>query len=101
MDIDDIGEDTDALVCHTNKTGCCGTPKKREGEWYFPGGQMVPPGRESMDAFYRDRDDQIIRLNRDGMPSERGRFQCEVPDSMGVMHSLSINIGMLSIIITH
>ena len=99
VDVDDIGEGDDALLCHTNKAGCCGNPEfEREGEWYFPGnedmrvGTLGKPPRNNL--FYRDRGTLVVRLNRRGSPQERGRFRCEVPDTDDVMQIVFVNIGM-------
>ena len=102
VDVDDVGEDSNALLCHTNKTGCCGdinNPTNRVGEWYFPGGGMVQIRKGNQNLFYRDRGVKIVRLNRHGMASERGHFRCEVPDDNNVKHNLYIIIGMFSMII--
>ena len=43
MDVDDIGENDTALLCHTNKTDCCRGPldHNKAGEWYYPNGTEV------------------------------------------------------------
>ena len=38
MNITDIEEDENSLVCVTNNTSCC---KNLVGEWYFPNGSQV------------------------------------------------------------
>ena len=97
MDVDDIGEgNTAALLCHTNKTNCCTNEmgQTRAGEWYFPNGTSVGVEGASQDEFYRNRGTQVVRLNhRQGTPTERGRFRCEVPDSNNVMQTVYVNIG--------
>jgi hypothetical protein len=35
----------------------------------------------------------MVRLNRYGNPSERGRFHCEVPSAAGVNVTMNVNIG--------
>ena len=94
MDVDDIDDGNDALLCHTNKTNCCGEPPNRTGEWYFPNGTKVGIEEATQDEFYRDRASQVVRLNRrQGTFTERGLFQCEVPDSNNNSQSVSVNIG--------
>ena len=96
VDIEDIGESDDALLCSTDKTDCC-TPDDgtRAGEWYFPDETKVsirganPPEN----LFYRNRGQSVVRLNRHGNPSERGLFRCQVPDASNTMQSIYINIG--------
>ena len=94
VDVDDIGEDESALICHTNKTDCCGL--NRAGEWYFPNGSRVQRwswNRHYSEYFYRNRDERIVRLNRYGnSPLERGHFYCELPDANDVNKTLYVNI---------
>ena len=102
MDVDDIGEGDDALLCHTNNTGCCTNymGQKRDGEWYSSCNQdnnmivgtLGDPARNK--AFYRNRSSSIVRLNRRGSPSKRGCFRCEVPDDNNVTQTIFVNIGM-------
>jgi hypothetical protein len=35
----------------------------------------------------------VVRLNRQGNPTERGRFHCEVPNAAGVNVTVYVNIG--------
>ena len=96
VDVDDIGSGGDALLCHTNKTDCCGELPNRAGEWY-PGysEDTVGTQRTSNYEFYRDRGPQVVRLNhRKGFSPARGRFRCEVPDANYNMQTRYINIGM-------
>ena len=61
-----IGEGEDhALICRTDKIKCCGTSPDRFGEFYYPNGLQVPVLRAGQN-FYRNRGDQLIRLNRRG-----------------------------------
>ena len=103
MDVDDIGEDDDALLCHTTKIDCCTNSmgQIRAGDWYYPNGTRVGTIGHSVATghtsyFFRNRGTQIVRLNRASHPSERGKFCCEVPDAYNVIHSICINVGMLS-----
>jgi hypothetical protein len=92
--IDDIGEDDDALLCHTNKTDCCHESYNRAGEWYFPNGMIVKIEGRSADEFYRDRRAQVVRLNRrQGTFTVRGLFRCEVPDANNKWQTIYVNIG--------
>ena len=93
VDVDDIGEDENALLCHTNKIDCCRYPN-RAGEWYFPNGTRVGIVGGSSDDFYRDRGTQIVRLNhRIGSFTARGLFRCEVLDASGTNRRIYVNIG--------
>ena len=93
VSITDIGEDDEALLCKTDKIECCGTLPNRFGEFYYPDGSRVPI-RNRNDRFYRNRDEQKIRLNRrTGSVSPTGVYRCEIPDSNNVMQKVFINIG--------
>ena len=97
MDVDAIGEGDDAaLLCHTNKTDCCDKPNKA-GEWYYPNGTIVGIKAKSQDGFYRNRGTQVVRLNRhNGSFTERGLFQCEIPDSNNMNQTVYVHISILS-----
>lgn len=96
-----IGEGSNALLCKTNKQDCCGTVPNHFGEFYYPDGAHVSIFL-SGDGFYRNRGNQMIRLNRkDGVSSPTGRYSCEIPDASGVIHKIFINIKyiLLSIVL--
>ena len=81
--ITDIGEAGRALYCKTDKENCCKTLPNRFGEFYYPNGEKVPI-QAHQDGFYRNRDEQLIRLNRrEGTTSPTGKYRCEVPDASG------------------
>ena len=85
-------EGTDALVCKTSLTNCCATPPNRFGEFYYPSGALVPISGHGED-FYRNRGDQVIRLNRrEGVTYPSGGFRCEIPDAKGVVQSVYITL---------
>ena len=87
-----IGEGDNALLCKTNKQDCCGTVPNRFGEFYYPSGVRVSINSAGQ-GFYRDRGDQLIRLNRrDGITIPTGRYSCEIPDADGVTQKRFINI---------
>ena len=95
VDVDDIGEADAALLCHTNKIDCCRF--FREGEWYFPNSSQVQTeawhySSGFSEFFYRNRQEQAVRLNRRGNPLERGHFHCVIPDANYVNQILNVNI---------
>ena len=54
VNITDIGEgDSDSLLCFTNNTNCCESP--RGGEWYFPNNMSMVRTKGEDESFYRDR----------------------------------------------
>ena len=87
-----IGEGDDALLCKTDKQDCCGTQPNRFGEFYYPHGVRVPINSAGQ-GFYRNRGEQLIRLNRrDDTSSPTGRYYCELPDADGVNQKIYITI---------
>ena len=111
---DDIGAgvtqvcDAQALLCHTDKRDCCSPPqtssRNKLGDWYFPNRTAIVAITETFekglhDYFARNRDLGVIRLYVSGVPLERGRFQCEVPNANDVMETLYANICELMAII--
>ena len=92
INIFSIGEDDSALLCKTDKQDCCGTVPDRFGEFYYPNGTKVPI-RKAQDRFYRNRGDQLIRLNRrPGSTSPTGLYRCEIPDSSSVTRKIVANL---------
>ena len=43
----------------------------------------------------------MVRLNHRGIPPERGRFCCEVPNADGVLVTMYVNIGECGILINY
>ena len=88
-----IGEGDNALLCKTNKQDCCGTLPNRFGEFYYPNRARVPIYGAG-EGFYRNRGNQVIRLNRrDGVSSPTGKYYCEIPDADGMTNRVFINIS--------
>ena len=92
ISISDVGEGEQALLCWTNWVECCGFPPNRQGEFYYPNGIQVPISKR-LHGFYRNRGEQVIRLNRrEGVNSPSGKYRCEIPDADGVMHNIYITL---------
>ncbi len=92
IEISDIGEGDDALLCMTDSTDCCTAETTLAGKFYYPDGSVVGV-RASGDSLYRSRGDQLIRLNRrNGATSPLGRYRCAIPDSTGATTNVYINI---------
>ena len=91
----EIGEGEQALLCKTDKKDCCGTVPNRFGEFYYPNGVQVPIAGFG-DSFYRNRGEQLIRLNqRAGVAlseTSTGIYRCEIPDASGVVKKVFINL---------
>jgi hypothetical protein len=98
VDVNDIGEGDDALLCHTNKTDCCRKPPNRAGEWYYPEGYRVGVqgvGFAYYEEFYRDRGNGVVRLNRrQDIIGRLGVFRCEIPDANNNIQDVHVNVGM-------
>ena len=87
-----IGEGDNALLCKTNEQDCCGTAPNRFGEFYYPNGVQVPI-RKAGQGFYRNRGDQLIRLNRrDAASSPIGKYFCVIPAANGMTQKIFIHI---------
>ena len=92
VSIFDIGEGEAALLCKTNKQDCCGAPPNRFGEFYYPNGVEVPIHRREH-GFYRNRGDQVVRLNRrDGVTAPTGMYRCDIPDESGMFQKVFISL---------
>ena len=90
----DIREGGSALICKTDKEDCCKTLPNRYGEFYYPSGEKVPI-EFLQHGFYRNRDEQLIRLNRrEGTTSPSGKYRCELPDASGEMKNIYITLNV-------
>ena len=80
------------MLCVTDLTDCCRSPRTRRGEWYYPNGRVVQFDTDGRNrAFRRNRGANeviggrqvygSIRLFRRFSPPERGRFRCELPSA--------------------
>ena len=55
------------------------------------------PVNNAGQGFYRNRGDQLIRLNRrQGATSPTGRYRCEIPDASGEIQNLYITWSELT-----
>ena len=89
----DIGKAGSALICKTDKKDCCKTLPNRYGEFYYPNGERVLI-EFSQQGFYRNRDEQLIRLNRrEGTTSPSGKYRCEIPDASGETKNIYITLN--------
>ena len=88
----EVGEGERALLCKTDLEECCGMQPNRFGEFYYPNGVRVPIARHQQ-GFYRNRGEQVIRLNRrDGATSPTGKYQCKIPNAGGVTVDIYITL---------
>lgn len=92
ISIGSIGEGENALLCKTDKIECCRTRPNRIGQFYYPNGVQVP-SNNARQGFYRNRGNQLIRLNRrPRTTSPTGLYRCEVADSSDVMQNIFANL---------
>ena len=93
----DIGRDDISLNCNTDRSGCCRA--SGQGHWYHPDGSQVGSFTQefaidpAQNFFSRNRDSGVVRLHRNGNPTERGRFRCEIPNAAGDVVIMYVNIG--------
>ena len=84
ISINEIGKETLALFCYTNKLNCC-NELEMSGEWYFPNGSAVGDSG----TMYRNRGRSVVRLNQENTStSPTGIFHCEIPLKNGNNQSL-------------
>ena len=84
VDVDDIGNADNALLCLTNATNCCSAQTGGGvalGNWWFPDGTSLPTiaSLGGSTSFSRNRGQSVVRLHRQNNPPERGRFMCGLP----------------------
>ena len=94
--LDEIGEDSAALFCLTNKTDCCGSSDTPPGvgpfgHWFFPNGSSNK-NNMSGDDIYRGRGPSFVRLQRRNNAQANGVFRCEVPDASGTNQQLYVGV---------
>ena len=100
MTLDQIGQDSAALFCLTNKTDCCRSSDTPQGvgtigEWVFPDGSSVN-NNASGDAIYQSRGPSFVRLQRRNNAQTTGIFRCEVPDASGTNQHLYVGVYRLN-----
>ena len=92
MSLDRVEGEEGALTCRTDKVDCCGAIPNRFGQFYYPNRVQVPVNNAGQ-GFYRNRGDQVVRLNRrEGITSPTGKFHCEIPDASGENQNLYITL---------
>ena len=87
-----VGAGDRALLCKTDRKDCCRTPPNRYGEFYYPNGVTVPSaGRQQ--GFYRNRGEQVIRLNRRSIAtSPTGKYHCAIPRVDGEIQNIYVTL---------
>ena len=108
VNVDDIGfgDDSNALLCHTDKTDCCKSPYMVNGNWHFPNGTVVEgfkaimqSGKGTSNILARNRGNNgVVRLYRLGNPTDRGHFYCVVPNAAGDDQTIYVNLCKLIVV---
>ena len=91
MNLEEIGEEDDALFCIANSTACCrGGDGFISGNWFLPNETRVVSDYELWD-FYRERKKMMVLLHR-RRGGKDGIYRCEIPDSMNVTQTMYIGV---------
>ena len=92
VNLEDIGDNGDALLCRTNLTACCRPPYTESaiGSWFFPNGTRFP-GFGTQWGFYRTRGKMVVHMHR-RRGGEDGIYRCEIPDSVNVTQTIYIGV---------
>ena len=98
VNLEDIGEGDDALLCMTDNTTCCARAQSPGGvtlgDWYYPNGTGVANSIVVAGVqwdFYRNRGQSVVRMNRrrGGVP---GIYGCVIPDTTAVDQYVYIGV---------
>ena len=92
INIREIGENDEALICQTNRRPCCQSLPNRVGEWYYPDGSLLTIEASGRDLYRNRGNDGEVRLNRRNNAAlfPTGMYHCEVPDASSSTRSLYI-----------
>ena len=95
VNLEDIGESDDALLCITDQIACCskeftGVMGPAIGNWFFLNGTRAPSSGAQWD-FHRTRRKMVVRLHR-RRGGEDGVYCCEIPDASNVTQSVYIGV---------
>ena len=93
MNLEDIGEGGDGLLCVTDLAACCRPPyyTGAVGNWFFPNGTRVPSSGSQWD-LHRVRSGQgLIYLNR-RRGGVNGIYHCEIPDAIQLYQTIYIGV---------
>ena len=91
----EIGEDSEALICATDKETCCTVEFDAVGNWYMPNGSQIMQQVNDSRVFYVSRGNQTVELNYVGASDREvptGIYHCEIADKNNVINYLYIGI---------
>ena len=92
VNLDDIGEGDEALLCKTDLTVCCNHlyGGAALGNWFYPNGTRVPSEQKKWD-FHRVKGTMMVLMNRRRGGVE-GIYRCEIPDAINVHRTIYIGV---------
>ena len=94
VNLEDIGEGDDALLCATDQTACCRSDYTIGGvvygNWFFPNGTKVPSSGYRRD-LHRTRGRMVLLLHRRRGGVE-GIYSCVIPDATNVTQTIYIGV---------
>ena len=94
VNLEDIGEGDDAVLCTTANTACCSRSESPGGDilgqWFYPNGSAVADRGFEWD-FFRTRGPSTVRLNR-RRGGETGIYGCLIPDILNIDQPLYIGL---------
>ena len=102
IDINEVGEEENAVLCRTDLTTCCGNTggETRQGHWRYPDGTLVD-NNASGDDIYRDRGTMVVGLHRrNSATTPTGQYCCEVPTMANPSSNAKICIILLCELVT-
>ncbi len=104
ISVQDIGElqadfsnTNEALACRTDRRPCCSTQPNRLGHWTYGNGTTIGNRVNSRIDYFRSRDDNqmiYLSLRISAINPPTGEFCCVTPDSMNVVQTMCIDLGM-------
>ena len=98
INIREIGENDEALICQTDRRPCCQSLPNRTGEWYYPNGSNLTNKLSGRDLYRNRGDEGEVRLNRrNNALFPTGIYHCEVPDARNINRKVLVTLynGMM------
>ena len=89
MNLEEIGEGDDALLCKTDLSTCC-KHAYALGNWFYPNGTRIPSQANDRD-IHRERGTMVVLMYR-RRGGEDGIYRCEIPDAMNVHQTIYIGV---------
>ena len=96
INLENIGDGENSLLCLTNLTACCrlpytnGTEQQAIGNWFFPNGTRVPSAGNLWD-IHRTRGNMRVPLQR-RKGGEEGIYSCLIHDARNVPQTIYIGV---------